>query len=333
MAATTEGNKLRLTGVVGEYMFEDGFTADDVVMALAEFDDTAELNVHINSAGGIATEGAAIHSILSARAGVTNVIIEGIAASAASLIAMAGETITMTLGSVMMIHDPAAATIGNSADHAKTIEGLEALSTAYARVYAAKSGKTAAECREIMRAETWFEPDQAVAAGFADEVLDTRTPAVAAFDYRVFAHAPQHLVAMATSKNWRFPDASVPAASAAKSSQKQETSMSEKTVSATAHATATSRIKAIMQAPEAEGRDKLAEHLAFDTTMAVEDAIAIMKAAPQAAEQGSDLAAFEARRLAGRTDGRLNGEGLNISRPPQAESGLVAAMKQRHGVK
>ncbi|MBN9056311.1 MAG: Clp protease ClpP, partial [Rhizobiales bacterium] len=161
MAAILENGKLRLTGYVGDYYFEDGFTSQDVVLALAEIDDTADLPVHINSGGGVASEGAAIHALLSARAGRTDIVVEGIAASAASLIAMAGETVTMSAGAVMMIHDPSGYTFGNSADHTKTIEALEALGTAYARVYAAKSGKTAEECREIMKSERWLTPEEA----------------------------------------------------------------------------------------------------------------------------------------------------------------------------
>lgn len=159
MACVLDGGKLTLSGYVGDDLWGDGFTHGAVVMALAQIDDDADLTVHINSAGGIATEGAAIHALLSGRVGKTDVVVEGIAASAASLIAMAGETVTMALGSTMMIHDPAGMTWGTSEDHARTIDGLEALATAYSRVYAVKSGKSAAECREIMKAETWFTPD------------------------------------------------------------------------------------------------------------------------------------------------------------------------------
>ncbi len=228
MAAILEDGKLRLSGYVGDYYFEDGFTSGDVVMALSEVEEGADLDVYLNSAGGIATEGAAIHALLSARTGVTNIIVEGIAASAASLIAMAGDTVTMSAGAVMMIHDPSSVTWGTSEDHAKTIEGLEALATAYARVYAAKSGKTPEECREIMKAERWFTPDQAVAEGFADDTTEAKTKPVAAFDYRIFAHAPQRLKALAVKKNWSLPEASAPADTAAQPTQTGDIPMGDK---------------------------------------------------------------------------------------------------------
>jgi ATP-dependent protease ClpP protease subunit len=226
MAAIVEDGKLRLSGYVGDYYYSDGFTSDDVVMALAEIDDAADLDVHINSPGGIATEGSAIHALLVARKGVTNIVIEGIAASAASLIAMAGAARTMSAGAVLMIHDPSAITMGTSADHAKSIEGLEALATSYARVYADASGKTADECRVVMKDETWFTPEQAVAAGFATGTTEKpQAVAVAAFDYRLYAHAPSELRAMAQSKNWSLRAPDNPAVSAAHPSQTPEKSM------------------------------------------------------------------------------------------------------------
>ncbi len=226
MAAIVEDGKLRLTGYVGDYYFEDGFTSQDVVLALAGIDALSELDVFINSGGGVASEGAAIHALLSARPGRTNVVVEGIAASAASLIAMAGETVTMSAGAVMMIHDPSGYTFGNSADHSKTIEALEALATAYARVYAAKSGKTAEECRDIMRAERWLTPEEAVKEGFADDTTEKTAAPVAAFDYRLFAHAPTNLTTLAKQKGWSLP--ATMAAPAAQTRPTEEPSMTDK---------------------------------------------------------------------------------------------------------
>ena len=228
MAAILEDGVLRLTGYVGDYYYDDGFTSGDVVTALAQVEVGSDLTVHINSPGGIATEGAAIHAILSARRGRTDIVVEGIAASAASLIAMAGETVTMSAGAVMMIHDPGGYTFGTAAEHLRQIEALETLATAYARVYADKSGKTVDECRAIMVAETWFSPEKAVEEGFADETTERKAEAVAAFDYRLFAHAPRRLTALAGRKNWRLPDAQPTASAVSTQGQHQEQSMTEK---------------------------------------------------------------------------------------------------------
>lgn len=348
MAAILEDGKLRLSGYVGDYYFEDGFTSSDVVLALAQIDDDEELDVHVNSGGGVASEGAAIHALLSARSGVTNIVIEGIAASAASLIAMAGETVTMSAGSVMMIHDPSGYTFGTSDDHSKTIEGLEALATAYARVYAAKSGKTAAQCREIMKAERWLTPQQAVDEGFADATTEVPADAVAAFDYRIYAHAPKRLTALASKKNWRLQGADSQAAPAAHRPTKEHT-MSDKTnggdksadiekekadAAKAAVAAYQARRKNVMSLDEAKGREALAETL-IDTDLS-EDAIkTALAAAPTAQatapadDQRPDPKAYEASRGAG---AGLGGKPATAS-TPAAPTLMVDNMRKLLGKK
>lgn len=337
MAAILEDGKLTLSGYVGDYYFDDGFTSSDVLTALAQVDVDSELTIHINSPGGIATEGAAIHALLIARVGTTNIVVEGIAASAASLIAMAGETVTMSAGAVMMIHDPSGFTFGTSADHEKTREGLEALATAYARVYADKSGKTPDECRAIMREERWLTPEQAVSEGFADETTEKKAAPVAAFDYRAFEHAPRRLTALAARKNWSMKTKK--ADPAAPNRQKQETSMSDDkngghTAADIQKATADTkaRIKAIMTSPEADGRQEQAEHLAYETEMTAEQAVAILaKGAKMAApsdnpDPNPEPADYEAS--------RATAAGLGGGKPKNAPRvDIVANMQRRFGVK
>lgn len=344
MACILDGGKLTLSGYVGDDLWGDGFTYGDVILALTEIDDDADLSVHINSAGGIATEGAAIHALLTSRAGKTDVAVEGIAGSAASLIAMAGETVTMADGSIMMIHDPSGMTWGTSDDHAKTIEALEALATAYARVYAVKSGKTADECREIMKAERWYAPDEAVEAGFADATSELKATPVAAFDYRAFAHAPERLIALTRKKNWSF-EAKTPEASAPVNPSQKGNDMTDKeradllaaentklkadletaTASASAAATASDQEElttlraekearanadAIMALEEAEGREAQAKALAAAGVKA-DAAKTILAAAPKAEAGTSDAADYEAARAAG--------AGLKGGQAPKAE--------------
>ncbi|GGF56657.1 hypothetical protein GCM10007301_15430 [Azorhizobium oxalatiphilum] len=345
MAAIMDGGKLRLSGYVGEYFFEDGFTASDVVMALAGIPPGDELDVHLNSGGGIATEGAAIHAILMARPGTTNIVVEGIAASAASLIAMAGDTVTMAAGATMMIHDPATIAWGNADEHLKAVEELEAIATAYAHVYAAKSGKSAEDCRAIMKRETWFTPDQAVEAGFADVTAQgkARPVAVAAFDYRVFAHAPKRLVAMAKANNWSFgPNAR--ATSSAPPRQQQEPSMTvetnggvdaaemqrlrEENAKLTAEKGDRERRDAIAALPEAKGREAMAKALA-DSGVSIEQAKAGLAAAPAPTAEGSedetgtDPTAYDRR--------RATAAGLNSGKPPakKGDRAVLAAAVAR----
>lgn len=195
-------NKIHLTGTVGTgFWDEDYFSAADVRAQIDGLE--GDLDVYLNSGGGIATEGQAIYSMLKAYDGVVTIIIEGIAASAASLIAMAGDEIVMPLGSVLMIHDPATwgvAGRGTEEDHIETAKGLAVIAGAYAAVYADRAGITVEEAREIMKAETYFDGPSAVEAGFAtrtDEALEAVT--AAAFDYRLYAKAPKTLRAQSGS--------------------------------------------------------------------------------------------------------------------------------------
>ncbi|MCQ4629915.1 Clp protease ClpP [Shinella sp. CPCC 100929] len=166
--------RLDLFGVVGE-----DFTPTTVRAALPY---SGDITVTINSGGGIAVDGSAIYNILAAHRGKVHVEIIGIAASAASLIAMAGDTITMLDGSILMIHEPMNITIGDSAAHQKTVEQLEAHAVAYARVYGKRAGITETAARTIMKAETWYTPDEAVAARFATAVADRRAAPFAYVD-------------------------------------------------------------------------------------------------------------------------------------------------------
>jgi ATP-dependent Clp protease protease subunit len=214
-----------LFGTVGEGLFMDGFTALDVVEALAEIGRGKDVTVRLNSGGGIAWEGAAIFNALNAHRGSVTVYVESIAASAASLIAMAGNEIVMRPGSMMMIHDPAAITMGNSADHSKTIEALEALAVSMADIYAERSGKTPEETRADMKAETWMTASEAKAKGYADRVDRSKAKAKepTAFDYRLYRHAPERMTALAKSRDWTISADNEAEETAVTQSQKEQT--------------------------------------------------------------------------------------------------------------
>lgn len=196
--------EIYLYGSVGaSFWGEEAFSPADVRALLAEA--TGPLRVRLNSGGGIATDGAAIYSMLRSYPETVTVIVEGVAASAASLIAMAGDRIEMSDGATMMIHDPAQWIVdgrGTEDDHLRAAAGLRVTADAYARIYAARAGITAEEARAIMKAETWFDGPAAVAAGFADvHVEETEGRAAARFDYGIYAHAPNSL------RNAGVPDA------------------------------------------------------------------------------------------------------------------------------
>lgn len=195
--------ELWLHGTVGNGFFSAGFTASDVAEALSVVGNRRPVTIHLNSGGGVASEGAAIYSVLKQHAGPKTILIEGVAASAASALAMAGDTVVMLKGSIMMIHDPSGITAGTSADHQKSIEMLEALANSMADIYAAKSGKTREEARADMEEEVWLTPEAAKAAGYVDRIDNkSRSKPIAAFDYRLYENAPDRLVALAKSNGW-----------------------------------------------------------------------------------------------------------------------------------
>lgn len=194
--------ELVLYGLVGAMGWElDEFTARDVLEALMVMD--GDVTVRINSAGGIASEGLAIYNALrmhAQRNGVKiNVVVDGVAISAASLIAMAGDMIVMNAGTQMMIHDPSTMTSGTADEQRRSADVLDKMADQYAAIYAERSGMSVEAARAIMKAETWYTPEEAVAAGFATEVGATTAMAAAIFDYRLFQKAPAPLMQLATA--------------------------------------------------------------------------------------------------------------------------------------
>lgn len=188
--------EIYLEGSVGfSFWGEPAFTAADVREQIGN--ETGELTIHLNSGGGIATEGVAIYNLLKLHPALVHVVINGMAASAASLIAMAGDTITMLSGSQLMIHDPAneySGGRGTADDHQRKAEELERMSQQWAQIYADRAGISLEEAREIMRVETYLTPEEALSLGFATATDETQAQEVADFDYRIYAHAPQELL-------------------------------------------------------------------------------------------------------------------------------------------
>ena len=163
--------------------------------------DVSTLTVHVNSPGGAAWDGLTIMNALRSHQAEVHVIVDGLAASAASVIAMAGDRITMNRGATMMIHDASGGAWGNAQTLEETAEILHKLSDSYADVYAARAGGDRAQWRAAMQAETWYTAEEAVAAGLADDWDGSATDAAsgadpaAAFDLSRFrfqgrAHAP-----------------------------------------------------------------------------------------------------------------------------------------------
>ena len=175
-----------------------GISAAGFVKALVELKGKI-LNVHINSPGGSVFEGLAIYNSLRSHDAQVNVIVDGIAASVASVIAMSGDTVTMAPHSMMMIHDAWGITIGNAADHEQQAKVLNKISDDIAAVYHER-GDSRVNWRAKMRDETWLSDEDAVSLGLADRIDTAASAASNKFDLSRFRNAPPDLAAVAEAE-------------------------------------------------------------------------------------------------------------------------------------
>ena len=173
-----------------------GVTAEDFVRDIKDLN-TNTIILHLNSPGGDVFDGVAIYNTLKAHSASVEIRIEGLAASAASLIAMAGDTIKIGRNAQMMIHRAWGIEIGNTADMLKYAEELEKIDGTIADTYARKAGGTVQAWSAAMEAETWYTGPEAVAAGLADALLDSDEPDTTddvpvdrsnSWDMSIFAH-------------------------------------------------------------------------------------------------------------------------------------------------
>jgi len=147
-------------------------TAREFSDELKALGDTKEIVIRINSFGGDVFDGVAIYSRLIDSGANIIVFIDGIAASAASVIAMAGNEIHIAEAGFVMIHDAWAMSMGNAADLRKTAARLESVSEQIAAIYQRRTGQDMAEIRAFMAAETEFNAEQSIELGFATEIFE-----------------------------------------------------------------------------------------------------------------------------------------------------------------
>lgn len=160
---------LRIYGPLDSWGGWWGVSAKEVADALDELDDSvATVQVRLNSPGGEAFEGVAIMNLLRAHKAKTVAVVDGLAASAASIIAAGCDELVMSPGSELMIHDASTYAYGDAAEMEKAQRMLDSVSSTIASVYAAKAGGSTEDWRELMRAETWYTAEEAVTAGLAD---------------------------------------------------------------------------------------------------------------------------------------------------------------------
>lgn len=172
LASFEEKNVINMYDMIGEGYYTTGVTASMVSEKLDVYGGD-DVTVNINSAGGDMFEGLAIYNILKEYEGSVKVKVLGMAASAASIIAMAGDEIEIGESAFFMIHNAWSLAIGNKYDFEKAAKDFDKFDNAMANVYVSKTGIEYAEIVKMMDDETWIGGQDAVEKGFATKLLDT----------------------------------------------------------------------------------------------------------------------------------------------------------------
>lgn len=169
-AAAGTDNTITIFDVIGADFWGEGVTANRISGALHSMAGE-DVTVNINSPGGDMFEGLAIYNLLREYSGKVTVKVMGLAASAASIIAMSGDEVQVGRGAFLMIHNCWVAVMGNRNDLIRTAQDMEPFDRAMTDIYAARSGQTADDIAAMMDNETYIAGSDAVDKGFADSLL------------------------------------------------------------------------------------------------------------------------------------------------------------------
>lgn len=194
ISARATGVQIAIYDEIGAF----GVSAKGFLAELGAAPEGAPIDLRLNSPGGSVFDAVAIHNALRRHPGAVTVWIDGIAASAASYVAMAGDEIVMPENAFLMIHDPAGLVAGTAGDMRAMAEALDKIKTTLVRGYAGRTGRPEDEIAALMSAETWFDASDALAAGLATRIAEPGRMA-ARFDIAKFRNAPPELVEAVTA--------------------------------------------------------------------------------------------------------------------------------------
>jgi ATP-dependent Clp protease, protease subunit len=177
MAASGDVLELTMLDIVGEdWWTGGGITSKGVQAKLSAFPKAKTIKILLNSPGGDAFEGLAIQALLRRHGARVEVEIVGLAASAASVIAMAGDSIAMHEGSMFMVHEPWTFAVGDAAEMRDTAAFLDKVNASALDVFERRTGRARAELAKIVSDETWMTAHEAVEAKFATNVISGAAP-------------------------------------------------------------------------------------------------------------------------------------------------------------
>ncbi|MGX6466434.1 head maturation protease, ClpP-related [Leuconostoc falkenbergense] len=188
--------------IVSEKLFDEETSASSFRDSLKSLGDVSTINLSINSGGGSVWDGVAIYNMLKSHKATVNVYVEGLAASIASVIAMAGDTITMRSGSMMMVHMPWTLSQGNAEEMRKTADTLEKTGDSIVDIYSERTGIPSDDIRNIMNDETWLSAEEAVEQGWATK-LDQKEAVMNSVPKEIlgrFSNVPKNVLARVEKK-------------------------------------------------------------------------------------------------------------------------------------
>lgn len=205
--ATAAGPEIFLYGDIGAW----GITAQQFARDLQALGDVPTIFLRIHSPGGDVFEGMAIYNMLKNHPAYVDGTIDGLAASMGSVIAMACNVVRMPANAMMMIHKPWGAAGGDAEEMRRYADLLDKVEGTLMGAYTAKTGKTAEELAPLLAAETWMNGEEAVAAGFADELLEPLQAAAALTSQRLqdYANMPEALRNLLNPRGQATPPANV----------------------------------------------------------------------------------------------------------------------------
>ncbi len=168
---------------IGASMFSEGVTAKSVQALLDGFGDVDTITVRINSPGGAIFDGLAIYNLLHQHKARIIVEIDGLAASAASVIAMAGDEIRMAENALMMVHAASGFVMGDAEDMRETAELLDKITANLIDIYTARSGRDRKDIEKLVSNETWMTAEEALAEGLITDITDDKEIAAKAVSW------------------------------------------------------------------------------------------------------------------------------------------------------
>lgn len=196
--------EVQLNGFIEEEAWYDGDISPDTLhdaLYAEGADPNEDVTIVLNSYGGVCNAATRMYDAIKAYPGKVNILISGTAASAATVVAMAADHLSMTPGSIFMIHDPSTACWGNIADFEETLNSLKATKESILNLYGQRSSKERAELSQMMTDTCWMDANTALENGFVDEIAEKPPTGIenAAFERRVSLED-----AKAKYDAWRF---------------------------------------------------------------------------------------------------------------------------------